>query len=114
MDIRHPRAPVEVLSTLACRRSFVVVSGGRAGFAIEREWGWRRPKERPLETVSLSPGERLWNLTVQKQGGARANLNALPWKALYRHSLMDHFLTVMGDDGKYRPLQVRRVMIGPC
>lgn len=96
-----------------------LLPGGRATFAIEVEWSWPRPTRYNVSSavgaappsvhvpVASSLGERLWNQAVERHVGVGATSNTLPWKALYTFSLAEHFLSVMGDDGRYRPLQVR-------
>lgn len=73
--------------------------GSTSGFAIDVAWrGVFAPK--PLD------GPRLWKVAAERYAGEGASPNALPWEALYKHGLSDHFLTELGDEGKRRPLQV--------
>lgn len=54
-------------------------------------------------------GEFWWRLALEKHmGRASAISQTIPWEALCRHSLATFFLEVLGDEGRDRPLLVRK------
>ena len=76
--------------------------------SLEREWG-----RQAREAARPSNGEFWWRLAVEKHtGDVGAFSQTIPWQALCKHSLAVYFLEVLGDEGRDRPLLVRKCTEG--
>lgn len=113
---RAPPPMLEVQKWTRLRRytlPYRSCSGGvTPGFELGTEEGGRHVAHDPVPRQDqrgrgTAIGERLWEQAVAQYAGNGVRLNTLPWKDLYRHSLRQYFVDVLGQDGEIRPLQVR-------